>query len=475
MVELRVRTTSGEETVLDEEAVQEVKTKLRGEILTPGDSGYDKARQIWNGLADKRPGLITRCAGVADVIDAVNFARTNDLLVAVRGRGHSFPGHSVCDGGMVIDLSQMKGIHVDQTKRTVRAEAGVTLGELDRETQVFGLAVPAGVISTTGIAGLTLGGGNQGWLVRKHGSTVDNLLSVDIVTADGSFLTASATENEDLFWGVRGGGGNFGIATSFQYQLHSVGPLVLGGPIFYPLEKAKELLHFYRDYCATVPDELTSMFLLMTVPPAPFIPEHLHGKFMPAIGICYAGPVEAGEKVVQPLKSFGPPELDLVHALPYTMLQSMFDESAPHGILAYAKSDYYNELSDAMIDTIVSRAPTVPSPLSLQHLNHYGGAVSRVPADATPSIHRHAEWAFSFDSLWTDPDESDTNIQWTREFWEALRPFAAQGSYVNFLVDEGEDRIKEAYGPNYDRLKALKVKYDPTNMFRLNQNIRPTA
>ena len=432
MVDLKVATNSGTGGVLEEAKVEELKSELRGEVRQPGDDGYDEARKVWNGLIDKRPALIASCTGVADVITAVNFAQTNNLLLAVRGGGHSWPGHSVCDDGLVIDLSPMKGIQVDVANRTARAQGGATWGDLDHETQAFGLATPGGVVSTTGIGGLTLGGGSQCWLIRKYGTAVDNLVSVDVVTADGSFVRANASENEDLFWAVRGGGGNFGVVTSFEYQLHPVGPLVLAGPAFYPWNRAKEVTQFYLDFVKGIPDELTTMLLYWTAPPAPFLPESAHGRKFAIIAVCYSGPA---------------------------------DEFAV----------WLDEISEAAIDEMVARADKKPAPLSLAHLNHFGGAVARVPNDATAFAHRDSTFAFSFDSFWDDPSQSEINLRWTKESWEAMRAYSPRGAYVNFMDDEGEDRVKESYRGNYDRLVEIKNKYDPTNLFRLNQNIKPTA
>jgi FAD/FMN-containing dehydrogenase len=456
----------------DEAAVQEFKANLRGELIRPEDSGYDAARKVWNGMIDKRPALIVRCAGVADVISAVNFARTNRLLVAVRGGGHNVAGNAVCDGGIVIDLSRMKGMRVDPAARIARAQAGLTWGEFDRETQAFGLATTGGLVSTTGIAGFTLGGG-IGWLMRKYGLTCDNLLSADIVTADGRFLTANKNENADLFWGVRGGGGNFGIATSFEYRLHPVGKII-GGLTLYPAEEAKEVLQFYREYLTTVPEDLTSMVFFLKAPPAPFIPENLHGAPVVGFAVCYAGSIEEGERVVRPLKEFGPPAVDLINPMPYTALQSMLDAGAPPGLQNYWKSEYLKGLSDGAIDAIVDHAARMQSPLSQVHVQHMQGAVSRVGADETPFGNRDATYVLNIVGMWSDPKESETHTRWTREFFASMEPFSTGGVYVNFLGNEGEKRVMAAYGQaNYERLVALKNKYDPTNFFSLNQNIKP--
>jgi FAD/FMN-containing dehydrogenase len=460
---------------LSEQAVESLRASLRGALLRPGDEGYEGARAVWNGMIDRRPELIVRCAGVADVIDAVRFANANDLLVAVRGGGHSVAGLSVCDGGIVIDLSPMKSIRVDPARRTARAEPGVKWGELDRETQTFGLAVPGGVVSTTGIAGLTLGGG-QGWLGRKYGLALDNLLSVDVVTADGTFLTASAEENTDLFWGVRGGGGNFGVVTSFEYRLNPVGPIVFAGPVFYPWEQATQVLRGYRDFFADAPDEVAGQAAILTAPPAPFLPESVHGTKLVALGLCYVGDPQAGEGALAPLRSLGESVADLVGPMPYTALQTLLDEAQLPGRQNYWKSSYVNEISDEAIETVVAHVTTAPSPLTLVYFLRLGGAIARAGEDDMAYSHRLAAYDFAILTVWTDPREDDEQIAWTRELWQAMQPYAADAVYVNNLGDEGDERVREAYGDaKYERLVALKDTYDPGNLFRLNQNIKPTA
>ena len=467
MADLRITTTRGTDTVLDETTVQGFQTSVRGPLLRPGDEGYDEARTIWNAMIDKRPALIVRCAGVADVIQAVNFARTHHLLVAVRGGGHSIPGHSLCDGGLMIDLSQMKSMRVDPLRRTARAEPGVKLGEFDHETQAFHLATTAGVVSDTGIAGLTLGGG-MGWLARKYGLSCDNLLSVDIVTADGRFLTASATENADLFWGVRGGGGNFGIITSFEYRLHPVGPLVWGGFVSHPVSKAKDVLTFYEEFSSAAPDELTTLAVLAYSP---------EGEPVVNIGGCYHGPLDVGEQVLQPLKTYGPPLADMLGPMPYTAVQKMFDQIVPPGWRYYLKAGFINRLGGDATDILAGHFATVPSRSSLILFFQLGGAVSRVPTDQTAWSHREAVlYQFEVISVWQDPAEDEPNVRWARELWDAFLPFTSGGVSVNHLGDEGQERVLASYGAEtYHRLAVLKKKYDPTNVFRLNQNITPTA
>ena len=460
---------------IDEAAIQELASAFRGELIGPGHGAYDAARRVWNGMIDKRPAVIARCTGVADVVSTVNFARENDLLVAVRGGGHNVAGNAVCDDGIVVDLSQLQGVRVDAASRTARAQPGLTWGLFDRETRAFGLATTGGLVSTTGIAGLTLGGG-LGWLARKHGTTCDNLVSADVVTADGDIVTASADENADLFWGLRGGGGNFGVVTSFEYRLHPVGPTVLAGAVFHPGERAPEVLRFFREFVASAPDELTVLAVLLTAPEAPFLPPDAYGKLAVALALCYAGDMDEGGKALQPLRSFGTPLADVVSPMPYTALQGMFDASYPPGVHNYWKSNYLAQLSDAAIDTVVTHALRMPSPLSTLYFEHLGGAIRRVGEDDAAFGHREAAFDFNILAEWTDPVESDANIAWTRDFWTAMQPFSTGGVYVNNLGVEGEDRVRAAYGPaKYERLVALKDKYDPGNLFRLNQNIRPGA
>jgi FAD binding domain-containing protein/berberine-like enzyme len=468
------------ETVeLDEAAVTDLENSLRGELvrprgelIRPGDPSYEEHRKVWNGSIDRFPALIARCAGVADVIAAVKFARRTGLETAVRSGGHSFPGLSVCDGGIVIDLGLMKGIRVDPEAHTARAQAGVLLGELDRETQAFGLAVPAGIVTHTGLSGLTLGGG-IGWLMRKHGLTIDQLLSVDLVTADGELVKASQDENPDLFWGVRGGGGNFGIVTEFEFRLNPAGPIVLAGPVFWAMEDSPELLRFYRGWIAEAPDDLMTIVIHRTAPALPFVPTELHGKPVVAVACCYAGSVEEGEKVVHPLKEFGSPVLDLCEPKPYLTHQAMFDPTFPHGRWYYFRACDVTELTDDVIDITVDHATRISSPLTAFPIWQMGGAVARVGDDESAFSGRTAGHTFNISGTTDTADGFDEERDWVRNFWSALEPYHT-GVYTNFLMDEGEERIREAYGADkYDRLKALKRKYDPDNFFRLNQNIPP--
>src|SRR5919112_3377693 len=403
---------------LEEAAVQEFAANFRGELIRPGDDGYSDARAVFNSMIDRHPALIARCTGTADVIAAVNFARNNELVVAVRGGGHSVPGYAVCEGGIVIDLSPMKGTWVDPDTRTARAQAGVTWGEFDRETQQFGLAITGGRVTHTGIAGLTLGSGS-GWLERKYGLTCDSLISADVVTANGEFLKASESENEDLFWGLRGGGGNFGIVTSFEYRLHPVGPIILGGMLLYPFSRAGELLRFWRDYLEEAPDEFGGAASIITAPPAPFVPGHMKGKLAAGLIVFYAGSPEEGEEWVRPLKEFGPPEVDLVEPTPYTVVQTLLDPANPPGRNNYWKAEHLDELSDEAIDTIVDHAATLTSPFSFVVLEPKGRAISRVEEDETAYGGRDAAHSLYAFSMWENPAEDEANITWTREFMRA--------------------------------------------------------
>jgi FAD/FMN-containing dehydrogenase len=459
---------------LNEAAVERLRGELRGPLLRPGDAGYDAARRVWNGMIDRRPAVIARCAGVADVIRAVDFGRTSGLLVSVRGGGHNVTGNAVCEGGLMIDLSLMKGLRVDPVGRTVRAQAGVTWGELDHETQAFGLATTGGQISTTGIAGLTLGGG-LGWLMRKHGLAVDNLLSVDVVTADGHFRTASATADEDLFWALRGGGGNFGVATALEYRLHPVGPIVTSGMALYPVAQARDLLQFFREFMAAAPDELMAMLAFISAPPAPFVPPQLHGAPVVAFAICHVGALEEGQRAIEQVRGFGAPAVDLLGPMPYVAVQQLFDAAMPFGRQVYLRSDHVTDLGDALIDTILAQSARVTSPLSSVIVWPLGGAVARVDEHATAFGHRDTPFDVIVFSIWEDPAEAERHLQWGRDFGAAVRPFS-RGVYVNEMGVEGEERVRAAYNPqSYARLVGLKTRYDPTNLFRLNQNIKPAG
>lgn len=477
MADLQVTTSPGGKAVIAEATVTAFKASLRGPLLMSHDESYDAVRQIWNGMHDKRPALIARCTGVADVMDAVNFARTHNLLVAVRGGGHNVSGAASCDGGIMIDLSLMKGVHVDAKTKRARVQGGAVLGDMDRETQVFGLAAPGGNVSTTGVAGLTLGGG-LGHLRRKYGLAIDNLQSVDLVTADGTFLTASAEENSDLFWGIRGGGGNFGVVTSFEFRLHPVGPLVTLCAAWYSVDNAAELLAKWSAFMETAPEEFSGLALIWTVPAAPGIPEEHHGKRAIVLAGVHCGALEEGARIIQPLRELGTPLLDMSGPLPYAAVQAAFDPFFPKGQRQYYfKSRYLKSLDSATIAALLPRAINPPAPSVLIALWHYGGAMQRVTSTETAFMGREASFLFSVDAVWDDPAQTDEVLAYSRAFLAEMEPYSTGGLYVNFagLGEEGEKLVKDAYGANYQRLVALKNKYDPTNLFRLNQNIKPTA
>ena len=447
---------------LDPAALRDLRAGVRGELVEPGDAGYDEHRKIWNGSIDRHPAVIARCAGNDDVIAAIRFARQTGVPLAVRGGGHSFPGLSVCDGGIVVDMSQLTEVSVDPEARTARAQAGTLLGQLDSATQAHGLAAPAGIVTHTGLAGLTLGGG-IGWLMRKFGLTIDQLLSVEMVTAGGEVVRASHEENADLFWGIRGGGGNFGVVTEFEFNLNPLGPQVLAGPIFWLIEDSPKVLRFYRDWIAEAPDELMTIIIHRKAPPLDFVPAELHGKLVVAVVSCYAGPIEEGERVLEPLRKVGSPVLDLCAPKPYLEHQAMFDPAFPHGRWYYMRACDVAELSDEVIDITVEHAMRIKSPLTTFPIWQMGGAVGRVPDGDTAFTSRGAGHTFNLTSSTEGPEGFDDERQWTREFWSALAPHH-MGVYVNFLMEEGEERVREAYGAE---------KYDPDNLFRLNQNIAP--
>ena len=450
--------------MIPESALQQLRTSLRGPLLCPTDNGYDSARTLPNAMIDKKPGAIAKCAGVSDVLACVRIARENDLLVAVRGGGHSLPGKSVCDGGLVIDMSAMKGIRVDPVRQTVRAETGVKLGEFDRETQAFGLATTLGVVPTVGMAGLTLGAG-WGQLHGKYGLAIDNVIGADVVTADGRMLTVNADENSDLFWGIRGGSGNFGVVTSLEFRLHEVAA-VFGGAVFYPADKAKDVLLYWREFAADSPDELVTQGGSFHLP-----------EVGPVFGIaaCYCGDIATGEALLKPLRTFVSPIADALSAMSYVQIQSMFEPFFPPGRYVYTKSNFMKDLTDDAIDTMVRFVAKSPSPYTFApFIEHWNGAATRVAPTDTAFPHRQHSWDFMAWSQWTDPADTEKNVQWTRECWGAMRPHLVEGSYGNYVSDEGEASARAAYGINYDRLVQLKNKYDPTNFFRLNHNVKPT-
>ncbi|WP_415949372.1 FAD-binding oxidoreductase [Streptomyces sp. KLOTTS4A1] len=459
---------------VDPAAVRELAASFGGTLVEPGvDGAYDGARRIWNASIDKRPALIAYCTGVADVIAVLRCARETGLPLAVRSGGHSFPGQSLVDGGIVLDLSRTKGVRVDPDARVARVQAGVLLGELDRETQQFGLAVPAGIVTHTGVAGLTLGGG-IGWLSRRYGLTVDQLLSVDLVTADGTFVTADEKREPELFWAMRGAGANFGVVTEFTFRLNPVGPIVLAGPILWPMEESPQVMRFYREWITDLPDSLSTIVVHRKAPPLPAIPEELHGRPVLAVIACCTGSVEAGEELLRPLRNFRvPPLLDLCVAKPFVQHQAMFDPSFPHGWRYYFRSCDVDRLTDEVIDTTAEHSLRIASPVSTVGIFHLGGAVARTGEDDTPYTGRTIGHTFNINgnSVTTEGFAEERN--WCRELWSALRPHHA-GVYVNFLMDEGGDRVKEAYGERkLGRLRAVKRQYDPDNAFRSNQNIAP--
>lgn len=467
-----IRTSGGFQTTLGTDVVARLAEGLHGEVLVPGDAGYDDARTIWNAMIDRRPALIARCRTAADVVQAVRFARDHDLLLAVRGGGHNIAGTAVCEGGLMIDLSPMRAIRVDPAGRTARVEPGATLADFDREAQAFGLATPLGINSTTGVAGLTLGGG-FGWLSRRLGLTIDHLMSAEVVTADGEIVRASGRENPDLFWALRGGGGNFGVVTSFEFRLHPVGPEVLCGMVIHPLAAARDVLRFYRDFLPTTPEEFVCWFVMRKAPPLPFLPPEWHGREMLALAVCWSGDPAKGERVAEPLRRFGRPIADAVAPRPYTAWQQVLDPLLAPGARNYWKSHDFLELGDGLIDTFIEYAGTLPDPETEIAFAQLGGAVSRVPSDATAYAHRAPQFLVNGHGRWRDPAKDADCMAWARGLFQAAAPFATGGVYVNFLTQEEDGRIRAAYGANYDRLVELKGRYDPTNRFRGNQNIRP--
>src|SRR5215210_5294159 len=464
------------EGLLDEPIIEEFRGRLRGPLLTPDDPGYDEARAVRNGLIDRRPALIARCSGTADVVECVNFARERGLLLSVRAGAHNVAGNAVNDGGLVIDLSNMRGVYIDPDARKVRVQGGATWGDVDHETQLFGLAVPGGVISTTGIGGLTIHGG-YGHLRRKYGLSLDSLLSVEIVTADGQVRTASATENEDLFWAVRGAGSNFGAITGFEFRLNPVGLIVQLCAPFYALEDGPSVIRAWRDFTADAPDELNSVLVLWSVPDDEHFPEELRRRPMVVVAAVYVGPVEEGERFMQPLRELATPLMDLSGPIPYTALQGAFDPFFPKGRLYYWKSTYVDDLSDEAIDTMVHIAMARPSFMTSVTFWHLGGAMGRVGSEETAYGRRDAPYLLATEASWIDPSTNEQNIAWARESLAAMQPFSKGGSYLNFpgFGEEKEAMLRASYGPNYDRLVTLKSRYDTNNLFRMNLNIPPRA
>ena len=459
---------------MQQDAVQDLKATLRGPLLQPGDTGYDEARQIWNAMIDKRPAMIVRCADTADVRAAVAFARQQGLALAVRGGGHNIAGNALCEGGLVIDMSGMRGVHINQATRRAFVQAGATLADFDHEAQSFGLATPLGINSTTGVAGLTLGGG-FGWLSRKYGLTVDNLVGAQVVTADGELLHVSAAEHADLFWALRGGGGNFGVVTLFEYALHPVGPQVTAGLVVFPFDQAKQVLTRYRDMVTTLRDDVSVWAVLRQAPPLPFLSPDVHGREVVVMAFFSLLAPEAVSAELDMVRGFGQPCGEHTGAMPYTAWQQAFDPLLAPGARNYWKSHNFVTLPDAAIDTVIRYIGLLPSQQCEIFFGLLGGAVNRHGADATAYPHRDAMYAMNVHTRWTDPAEDDKCIGWARSFFTDAAPYATGGVYINFLTQEEEGRIADAYGPNYGKLKQLKARYDPANLFRQNQNIRPAA
>ncbi len=455
-------------------AVEALSSVITGEVLQPGGNGYDEARKIWNGMIDRKPALIVRCLNTNDVVQAVNFGRENKLLVAVKGGGHNVAGNAVCDGGIMIDLSLMRSVTVDPENKTADVAGGCLLSDVDEETQRYGLAVSGGIVSHTGVAGLTLGGG-FGWISRKHGFSIDNLISAEVVTADGNVLTASKNQNADLFWGIRGGGGNFGIVTTFQFQCADIGTEVFSGLIIQRFEDAKQYLQFHSEYVRTLPDEMTVWMVVRHAPPLPFLPESVHGQMVVVVPFVYLGDREEGEKLIKPIREFGKPHGEAIGMNPWAGWQAGFDGLVPHGARNYWKSHHLKELSDDCIDKIIEYAEKMPTQECEVFIPHMEGAPGRVAENETAFAHRKTPFVLNIHSRWQDVADDEKCLAWARNFHSSTQPFA-NGVYVNFLSEEGADRVKEAYtGKVWNRLVQLKIKYDPANLFRMNQNIQPSA
>jgi FAD/FMN-containing dehydrogenase len=474
MTEVQFSGLKGGTIGLSSDILTALRPQLRGSLCLSGEEGYDEARTIWNAMIDRRPSAVVRCGGASDVMRAVRLACDNGLLVAVRGGGHNISGNAVCEGGLLIDLSPMRSVRIDPKKRTARVEPGVTLGEFDKEAQAFGLATPLGINSTTGVAGLTLGGG-FGWLSRKFGFTVDNLISADVVTADGALVQASAVENPDLFWAIRGGGGNFGVVTSFEFKLHPVGPDLASGLIVHPFARARELLAGYREVAAAAPDELSVWVVMRKAPPLPFLPAEVHGKEILVFAVCYAGEPANAERALAPLRALGEPIADVIGVQPYAAWQTAFDPLLTPGAFNYWKSHNFTALSDGLLDTLVDYVGTLPTEECEIFIGQVGGASSRIGADATAYPHRDANFVMNAHTRWRERGDERAAIKWAREFFAATAPHATGGVYVNFMPEDETERVPGAYGSNYVRLAALKAKYDPGNLFRLNQNVQPRA
>jgi len=465
-----VRAKNG--SVINEKLIEDFKSSLRGQLIRIGDENYESSRKIWNGMINKFPSMIVKCTGTGDVIHSVNFARNNGLIVAIRGGGHNIAGLAICDGGMVIDLSLMRSVKINTAAKTALVEPGATLGDFDHEAQVFGLATPLGINSTTGISGLTLGGG-FGWLSRKYGLTIDNLVSAEVVTVSGDLLRVNSKENKDLFWAIRGGGGNFGVVTSYEFNLHKVGPEVLAGLIIHPLLSAKEVLQFYRSFIRSAPEEMSCWFVLRQAPPLPFLSEEWHGKEVLMLALFYSGKIEDGERLAKPLRNFGKPIADVISPHQYKTWQTLLDPMLTPGARNYWKSHDFLDLTDDLIDVLIEQTRRIPDPQSEIAFAQLGGAVTRIPINATAYGHRNAQFVMNVHGRWEDPVKDEACIGWARNLFNGTAPFATGGVYVNFLTQEEQDRIQNAYGANFQKLVEIKMKYDPDNFFSINQNISP--
>ncbi|MCI0820038.1 MAG: FAD-binding oxidoreductase [Chloroflexi bacterium] len=452
-------------------STEQLEAAVRGAVITPGDSRYDDARRVYNAQIDKRPAVIVQCVDDADVAATVNFARDNDLGLSIRGGSHNPNGFAVNDDGVVIDLRLMNSVHVDPATKTVRVQGGCVWGDVDHATHQFGLAVPSGIISTTGVAGLALGGG-IGYLTRKAGLTCDNLISADVITADGNRLTASANENDDLYWALRGGGGNFGVVTSFEFQAHDV-HTVFGGPFFYDVKKGTEVMKLFRDFIMDAPDDMTAFFAYLIVPPADPFPTELQNKTVAAIICAWTGPLEKGPEMTQPLRDFGPPLMDGTAEVPFPALNSAFDGLVPEGLQHYWKADFVDDLTDPLIATHAKHGPNIPTFESAMHIYPVNGAAHRVGKTDTAWSYREANFTHVIAAMFPDPADTDANREWVRNYWDELSPNSSGGAYVNFMHEEDQERIKASYRDNYDRLARVKAKYDPSNLFHINQNIQP--
>jgi FAD/FMN-containing dehydrogenase len=469
-----IKTLTGRDSELPNDALADLRDSLDGSVLTPGQGGYDDARTIWNGMIARRPALVARCATAADVATAVRFARDHTLLTSVRGGGHNIAGSALADGGFVIDLSGMRSVQVDAERRSARVGGGALLGDVDRATQEHGLATPTGINSTTGIAGLTLGGG-FGWLSRRFGLTSDNLRGADVVTATGERVRASGRENADLFWGLRGGGGNFGVVTSFDFDLHRVGPTVLAGLVVHPLDDAKDVLRFYRQFAPESPEELAVWFVMRKAPPLPFLPAEWHGREILVLAACHSGDIADGERALAPLRSFGHPIADVIGPQPFAAWQTALDPLLAPGMRNYWKSHDFLDVSDGLVDVLIDFAHRLPDPQSEIAFAQLGGAISRIPNASSAYARRDAQYTVNVHGRWAEPSQDERCVGWARDLFSAAAPYSTGTVYVNFMTGDEESRLRGAYGENYDRLVALKNRYDPMNLFRVNQNIRPTA